>query len=444
MWILLLSVLFYIFCVVFLLSAILMSRNISKLKTLKARGLLRRRRNNTLVLTAVTLCIAVALTLWYSVPQYSFSGMKAGGGDIRGIYATALKREGAEKAYRHLPDRIARYGDGFTVHTGENAWFSYLAEGEEGKWSQSASVAQKIDDNHGYMRLWLHQNGNLYAEGSFYYMEFDSDARQYDGLLERDVVDFALSDNTLFYVTKEGILYGMGYNKYGQLGDSSNTSKTEPVQVMENISSISASDTHTLALDTFGNLYAFGDNSYAQLSNGTSISANTPEKIMTGIAQAEAGNYFTLILGQNGDLYSVGRDHLGQLGNAEAGDTAKAAVVLSNVYKIAAHHNTALALTYDGELYAWGENKSQCIATDGTTHFAAPTKIADNVYDAALGEGSIGILTRTRDVLVTGEMRLEKSKLTESVLTLSAEVPEDKMLPYTVVEKPDISEIEEK
>lgn len=444
MWILLLSVLFYIFCFVFLLSSILMSRNLGKLKTVKARKVLRRRRNNTLLLTVITLAVAVLMSLWYSVPQLTFSKMVGGGSDLRGEYATALKKQGTDAAYQYLPDGIFRYGDSFAVHTGEDSWYTYQVEGEESKWTQVASSAKKIADNRSMMKLWLHQNGTLYAEGSFYYMQFDSEKRQYDGVLARDVTDFALTDNALFYIDAEGNLYSMGYNKYGQLGDSSNTSKTEPVQVMQNIAAVSASDTHTLVLDTFGNLYAFGDNSYAQLSNGTSISTPTPEKIMTGIAQVEAGNYFSLILGQNGDLYAVGRDNVGQLGNAEAGDTAKATVIMSNVQKIAAYHNTALAVTYDGELYVWGENQTQSLTTDATPFLTSPTKIADNVYDAAVGEGGIAILTRGRDVLVTGEMRAEKTKLTASALTLSAEVPEDKLLPYTVVEKPDISEIEEK
>ncbi|MEG2886951.1 MAG: hypothetical protein RR853_07480, partial [Aurantimicrobium sp.] len=86
--------------------------------------------------------------------------------------------------------------------------------------------------------------------------------------------------------------YAWGDNGYGQLGDGTNTSRNVPVLVQApagvTFTSISAGNSHSLALGSDGNTYAWGDNGYGQLGDGTNTSRNVPvlvllDVIVTGV-----------------------------------------------------------------------------------------------------------------------------------------------------------------
>ena len=65
---------------------------------------------------------------------------------------------------------------------------------------------------------------------------------------------------------------GVGDNTYGQLGDGSNVSSLEPVQVkinkntpLTNVIKIATGYNHALAITKTGELYAWGNNSAGQI-----------------------------------------------------------------------------------------------------------------------------------------------------------------------------------
>lgn len=167
----------------------------------------------------------------------------------------------------------------------------------------------------------------------------------------------------------------------------------------------------------------------------------TPIRIMSGVEQAAVGNYFSVILAQNGDVYTCGRTNWGQCGNGTKNGTAKPVKIGSNAIKVVASDNAAAYMTEEGKVYAWGKNTDNCFVTDKTEFLNTPTAIADNAYDIALSEGVLAILTRDRDVLITGTARPEGKKLSETVLSMDAKVPEDYVSPVQKEEKPDISEL---
>ena len=436
---------------VFLFSAIIMSNNLSKVRTPRAKQLLTRRRRNTVILTVVTFVLGVALLVGNWLPGH-LQGRLGGdaGYDLAGSYASVLSASGAEKAYLYLPSSVYAFDNDIAVKNERGEWFVYeKTENSEGKisyrWVNRGKNIQRYQSltlgEEPVMTLQLGLDGRLYADGSFPYMSYDNERKEYSGKLAGDVSDFVCHGNTLFYITDAQELYALGLNEYGQMGDSSNKNKTSPTFIRSDIVSLGTSETHTLMIDVFGNLYVTGDNSDSQLGDGTMNDVNRPMKIMGGVQQAQAGNFFSVILAQNGDVYTCGRNNFGQCGNGSENGSATPEKIAEGAIKIVAGEKNAAYMTADGKVYAWGANTEQALSKDATEYFNVPTLVAENAYDIAITDRGLVILSRDRDVVVTGAWRQEKGAFTQTLLSMKAQVPEAYVSPVETEEKPDINEL---
>jgi alpha-tubulin suppressor-like RCC1 family protein len=112
----------------------------------------------------------------------------------------------------------------------------------------------------------------------------------------------------------DGTVYAFGYNSFGQIGDSSTTDRRVPAKVLMGgykgnrylgdnsnnpIVSISAGGTHNMVLSAEGLVYSFGDNTYGQLGDSTNTTRITPVKVLKG---SHPGTRF---LGDNKPIYAV-------------------------------------------------------------------------------------------------------------------------------------------
>lgn len=436
---------------VFLLSAIIMGSNIKRARTPRAKKMLKRRCANTSLLTVLFLAGGIFLLVTALLPMTRAKAIAGDAGyDLAGTYKTTLSAAGEEKAYLYLPSCVQVNDGKVGIKNERGEWFCYeQTENSEGELSytwlnrgKSTGRYQAISlGEEQVMTVQLTLGGDLYVNGSFPYMTYDINRETYEGVLTGKVSDFFCSGNTLFYLDEKNALYGFGFNEYGQLGDNSNRHKTSAVLIKEDIVQVHSSETHTMMVDVFGNLYAVGDNSDSQLGDGTMTDTNKPIRIMTGIDQAAVGNFFSVIMAQNGEVYTCGRTNFGQCGNGTKNGTAKPMKIGSGAIKVVACDNGAAYMTAEGKVYAWGKNTDHCFVTDDTVFLNTPTLVAENAYDIALSEGSLVILTRDRDVLVTGNLRPTGKKLTESILDLGAKVPAEYVSPVQKEEKPDISEL---
>ncbi|MHA6481862.1 RCC1 domain-containing protein [Paenibacillus sp. strain BS8-2] len=117
-------------------------------------------------------------------------------------------------------------------------------------------------------------------------------------------------DRYSLFATADGIVYGMGLNVYNTLGiDSTMYSQpTAPIQItgLENVTSVIAGYTHSLAITADGSVYSFGQGLDGRLGQGQgydNYTQATPKKIvgMTGSAVAIGGgnsNGFTVVAGE--------------------------------------------------------------------------------------------------------------------------------------------------
>jgi alpha-tubulin suppressor-like RCC1 family protein len=130
-------------------------------------------------------------------------------------------------------------------------------------------------------------------------------------------------------VTSAGELYAFGRNDFGQLGittnsgvESANPTPT-PVTLIEPVAEVSAGSVDSLAVTSSGRLLAFGDNRYGQLGNATNSgeALANPEPAYVSlpgavgaVASAVAGVSDGVAVTTTGQLYTFGLNEYGELG----------------------------------------------------------------------------------------------------------------------------------
>ncbi len=339
-----------------------------------------------------------------------------------------------------LPARLYAVGDDYYVLTGKGTTYGHLSFKDEEKTIYKNGLCyrnlQAICGDKNLLAT-LNSKGELRLNGAFEYLTYENDPTYFSSERYAKKCSFlAATGNNLMYVSN-GDLYSAGYNAFGRLGDGTERNRTQANKILNNVGSVSVSDTHTLAVDVYGNLYGFGDNSYSEMGNRTTASSSLPIKLMNGVKQAQAGRYFSVVLTKNGEVHTAGRNDLGQLGTGDARDYAVFKKVLDGVMKIAVGENSCAALTERGELYVWGDNSQGQFGLE-EAQINAPTKIADDVYDVALGKGSMGIIRLNRNVEFSGVARGETAETFDKVYTFDATVPEEEMY-QEIVEMPSLA-----
>jgi len=137
------------------------------------------------------------------------------------------------------------------------------------------------------------------------------------------VIAVAAAANHTLFLESDGSLWGMGTNGSGQLGIGSTIDQHTPEQIVASgVTDIAAgggilsSGGHTLFLKRDGSLWAMGDNTYGELGDGTTTQRNTPVQIVaSGVTAIAGGDGFSLFLKNDGSLWAMGYNAEGQLGD---------------------------------------------------------------------------------------------------------------------------------
>lgn len=195
----------------------------------------------------------------------------------------------------------------------------------------------------------------------------------------------------------DGSVYAWGDNTYGQIGDGTTTSRSQPVNISGSsafdnkvVIEISAGFGHSLALTADGIVYAWGDNTYNQIGDGTTTRRTTPVNISSygalagkTIVQIRAGYYHSLALASDGTLVSWGRNDSGQLGDGtttnrstpinitNAGLLSGKTITQIGV-SMGGNHSLAVA---SGAVYAWGLNDYGQLGDGTTTNRLTPIAV---------------------------------------------------------------------
>ena len=202
-------------------------------------------------------------------------------------------------------------------------------------------------------------------------------------------------------LASDGSLWSWGSDFLGWpvlgLGNVSGQTRLRRIGRDTNWISITAGDSHNLAIKSDGTLWAWGQNIYGQFGVGTMGRQNAMTNIPAPAApghdwkEAAAGGSHTIALKSNGTLWAWGNNWAGPLG---IGSTSNSAVALrvgvaSNWIKVWAGRLESVALQSDGSLWYWGENLDPTIAQNAG-QFLVPTRISPdtNWVDVGFGEAT--------------------------------------------------------
>lgn len=261
----------------------------------------------------------------------------------------------------------------------------------------------------------------------------------------------ALGGTSGYAILEDGTLASWGTDGHGQLGDGNEVQsllkETSHVTVMEEnaeeelvpfkgFNSVSAANTHTMALMNDGSVKAWGGNAYGQMGNGTggfyfetkevtdlpkTVSSLTPEALAEqGLppvvaVQAMAGSNFAIL--ENGEVMAWGQDTKGQLGigepevgeepeicHSELGHERCSKIPrlvrkangepLKEVVAIAGSDSAAYARLANGHVMAWGANSKGQLGIGVKSETSATKDIPPTEVVMAIGgEGLSGVVS---------------------------------------------------
>jgi alpha-tubulin suppressor-like RCC1 family protein len=195
---------------------------------------------------------------------------------------------------------------------------------------------------------------------------------------------------------RDATVYCWGYNRYGQLGNTTNTTDYQinttnptplPVTLPSEAAAIAAGNSHTCAVLTDGDVYCWGLNSRGQLRNTTNITSYNSNPIPLPVTLASeataitAEDYHTCALFTNGDVSCWGWNYYGQLGNTtnyqiNTTNPAPLPVTLpSAAIAITAGISHTCAVLTDGDVYCWGLNSSGQLGNTTKSFDGDPTPL---------------------------------------------------------------------
>src|SRR5690625_7763372 len=79
------------------------------------------------------------------------------------------------------------------------------------------------------------------------------------------------------------------------------------------VTDVSDGENHSLCIRD-GNLWAMGANQYGQLGDGSTSDRNSPVEVRSGVEKIAAGEWHSLFITTSGELWGMGNSDRGQLG----------------------------------------------------------------------------------------------------------------------------------
>jgi alpha-tubulin suppressor-like RCC1 family protein len=183
-------------------------------------------------------------------------------------------------------------------------------------------------------------------------------------------------------IKTDGTLWLWGGNFFGQLGDTTNTDKSSPIQTVAagaNWKQVAVGSRNTSAIKTDGTLWIWGYNNNGQLGDNTRTSSSSPIQTVAGGTnwkQVTTG-YTTTAIKTDGTLWLWGNNFNGQLGDNTTANKSSPVQTVSggvNWQQVAGGQSHTLAIKTDGTLWAWGYNYYGQLGDNTRTNRSSPVQ----------------------------------------------------------------------
>lgn len=205
------------------------------------------------------------------------------------------------------------------------------------------------------------------------------------------------SSQTTIVLLKDGTVWSVGGNGFGQLGTAgSSRSSWARITSLSGVVQISAGAAAVYALLADGTVRAWGDNSFGQLgaaASGTMSATPVTVPGLSNVTQLAAGTQTVFALRDDGTVSAWGRNDAGNLGSGStSGARAQVATVtnVSGAVQIEGGAGSGFAVMSDGSVMAWGFNGSGRLGIGNTVNQPTPVKVASlaGVTQVAAAAGS--------------------------------------------------------
>ena len=168
-------------------------------------------------------------------------------------------------------------------------------------------------------------------------------------------------------IRTDGTLWTWGYCPSAGI-DKSPT----PVNIMNNIISVSTGNAHTMAIASDGSLWAWGYNFSGQLGDGTTEIQREPIRVIDNrtFTSVSAGDEHTVAIASNGDILAWGRKEYGDIGVSN---------YFSNAVFALACGSMTMIITSEGDLYVWGRTNIRIVDDDTSMNHQHPMRMMSNI-----------------------------------------------------------------
>jgi alpha-tubulin suppressor-like RCC1 family protein len=208
-----------------------------------------------------------------------------------------------------------------------------------------------------------------------------------------DLQPLSAGGNISCGITTGGSVYCWGDNKYGRLGNGSETNSILPVPVYGNLSfsSVSAGTISTCAVTARGAAYCWGSNESGELGNGSEKDSSVPKPISGGLAftSISAGNAYACGVATGGAAYCWGSNQVGQLGNGSKTDSDIPAAVAGklNFKSVSTGSKHTCGITTTGSAYCWGGNGSGQLGNGSQNDSTQPVLVSGGLTFTSISPG---------------------------------------------------------
>jgi len=158
-----------------------------------------------------------------------------------------------------------------------------------------------------------------------------------------------------------------------------------PVVLAEDVLTMSAGMTHTLAILTNGDCMAWGRNTNGQLGDGSKVNRLKPVKVLEKVREVSAGVDYSIAVLASGECFAWGCNRGGRLGDGSQLDRLSPIKILDEVQTVSAGHGHCFAVTFNQETYGWGRNMHHCLCSHGDPMLLTPMLLTADITAIAAG-----------------------------------------------------------